>query len=220
MVKIHTLTLGFANALLVQAQGIILVDTGIRVSQDKYRAAFVELGIHMEDIQLIVITHGHADHFGHAADLQEWTGAPVMCHRLAVKALAGGEQAPVVPRNALGERALKLLRPNLPLLARPVQPDLVMDEAAFDLHPYGIPGEIIATPGHTDCSLSLLLDSGEAIVGDILVPSPFSGEPCLAYFATNEQALLASMKRLLQQAHTFYGGHGGPFTKDEVLKLL
>lgn len=220
MVEIHTLTLGFANALLVRAQGTVLVDTGIRVSQNKYRAVFAELGIRMEDVQLIVITHGHADHFGHAADLKQWTGAPVMCHRLAVSALAGGEQAPVVPRNALGEKALKLLRPNLPLLARPVQPDIIMEEPAFDLRPYGILGKVIPTPGHTDCSLSLVLDSGEAIVGDILVPSPFDGEPCLAYFATDEQALLASVRKLLQHAHTFYGGHGGPFTKDEVLKLL
>lgn len=220
MTEIHTLALGFANALLVREQGSLLVDTGIHVDEARYAKEFARLGLQAGDIRLIVVTHGHADHYGQAALLKKMTGAPLLCHEKAAPLLRTGGHAPAVARNELGERVLKMLRPNLPLVAAPVEPDLVMAGEEFDLHAYGIDGKAIYTPGHTDCSISVVLASGQALVGDILVPSPFTGEPCLAYLATDEQRLLASVRHLLSQASLFYGGHGGPFTKDQVVRLL
>lgn len=93
--------------------------------------------------------------------------------------------------------------------------------SSFDLSPYGVTGKVIYTPGHTDCSISVVLDSGHAIVGDIFIPSPYTGEVCLAYFAYSEESvLLDSVHKLLDLAHIFYGSHGGPFTKDEIVKLI
>lgn len=220
MTEIHTLVVGFANALLVREQGIMLVDTGIHVSEQRYIKEFARLGLQAGDIRLIVVTHGHADHYGQAALLKTMTGAPLLCHEKAAPLLRNGGHAPAVARNELGERVLTMLRPNLPLVAAPVEPDIVMTGEEFDLRAYGIDGKAIYTPGHTDCSISVVLTSGQAVVGDILVPSPFTGEPCLAYLATDERCLLASVRQLLGRASLFYGGHGGPFTKDQVLKLL
>ena len=219
MSKIITLKLGFANAFLIRDRGTILVDTGFNVSKEKYIRLFRELEIDSKEIDLIIISHGHADHFAHAHELKEMTGAPILCHKIAVHALQTAQNAAIIPRNALGERVLKMIKTNLPMASKSVQPDLVMD-STFDLNQYGVSGKAIYTPGHTDCSISVILDSGDAIVGDILVPSPFTGELCMAYFAYNEELLLESVKTLLGHSHIFYGSHGGPFTREEVLKLI
>jgi hydroxyacylglutathione hydrolase len=219
MSKIITLKLGFANAFLIRDRGTILVDTGFNVSKEKYIRLFRELEIDSKEIDLIIISHGHADHFAHAHELKEMTGAPILCHKNAVHALQTAQNAAIIPRNALGERVLKMIKTNLPMASKSVQPDLVMD-STFDLNQYGVSGKAIYTPGHTDCSISVILDSGEAIVGDILVPSPFTGELCMAYFAYNEELLLESVKTLLGHSHIFYGSHGGPFTREEVLELI
>ncbi len=219
MSKITTLPLGFANALLVRDKGAILVDTGINVNKKIYEELFRELDFNPRNINLIVVTHGHADHFAYANELKEITGAPVLCHKEAVYALQTAGNSAIVPRNELGKSVFEIIKKNLPRSTKKVNPDIIVD-SSFDLHPYGVAGKVVYTPGHTDCSLSIILESGDAIVGDMLVPSFFTGEPCVAYFASNEKALFASLQMVLQHASIFYGGHGGPYTKTEVLDLL
>ena len=58
MSKITTLKLGFSNAFLVQEEGLILVDTGINVSEDKYLKIFADLQLDPRTISLLLITHG------------------------------------------------------------------------------------------------------------------------------------------------------------------
>ena len=83
MALVASLKFGFANATLIQDQGAILVDTGTPASFEEYRRQFAALQLAPQDLRLIVITHGHADHFSYAAELREFTGAPVLCHTLA-----------------------------------------------------------------------------------------------------------------------------------------
>lgn len=219
MSKITTFTLGISNVFLIKDKGMILVDTGTNVSREKYMELFSNLGINPQAIDLIVISHGHSDHFAHVHELKELTGAPVLCHKNAVHALQTGKNPRVIPRNELGKSVLEMIKGNEPIVYKPVDPDLIV-ESIFDLNQYGVAGKIIHTPGHSDCSITVILDSGEAIVGDMLLSSPFTGEPCVAYFANDEKALFENIQVLLENAHTFYSGHGGPFTKEEILKLV
>jgi glyoxylase-like metal-dependent hydrolase (beta-lactamase superfamily II) len=65
----------------------------------------------------------------------------------------------------------------------------------------GIDGEFVHTPGHSDDSITVLLDSGEAFTGDLTWPT----------FATEEtmDAVNASWARLRERgAKMVYGGHG------------
>lgn len=219
MSKITTLKLGFSNAFLLEDKKLILVDTGINVSQEKFRQVFSDLNINPKWIDLIVISHGHTDHFAHVKYLKELTGAPLLCHKNAVAALQTGKNPEIIARNQLGRDVLRRLRfVELPSY-QPVEPDILI-EKEFDLNSYGVAGRIIPTPGHSDCSLSLVLDTGEALIGDLVISSPFTGKPCLAYFATDEKALFASINKLLNEVHTFYSAHGGPFTREEVLSAL
>jgi len=214
------LQLGFSQATLLQSDcNAILIDTGIRVGAEKYARLLAAVQMELQDIKLIVITHGHSDHYGEAAMLQKLTGAPILCHEKAAMYLSSGQNAAIVARNALGDKVSKLLRHDVLTAAVPVIPDITIT-AGFDLSSYGFPGKIIPTPGHTDCSLSVVLASGQAVTGDLIVANPFGGKPCLAYFAVSEQALFASVKKLLDCAHTLYSGHGGPFYREAVNSCL
>lgn len=46
-----------------------------------------------------------------------------------------------------------------------VKPDIVVEDE-FDLHDFRISAKIIHTLGHNSSSISIILDNGEALIGD------------------------------------------------------
>lgn len=87
-------------------------------------------------------------------------------------------------------------------------------------------GKVVHTPGHTAGSISVLLSSGEAIVGDLLrggwLGGMFrSGQPSYPYYADDLGQIRASVKRLLTLGTTrFFVGHGGPLDAGRVEEWL
>ncbi len=76
------------------------------------------------------------------------------------------------------------------------------DESRSLLRRIGFSGEIIHTPGHSDDSVSLLLDDGSAFTGD-LTP------PFLAADEDQAVVLRSSWQRLRERGATrIYPGHG------------
>ncbi len=65
--------------LLREAHGWTLVDTGLNwgEARDAWQTTFAELGIGFDDIQRVVLTHMHPDHYGLAGWFQAQSGAPV-----------------------------------------------------------------------------------------------------------------------------------------------
>lgn len=74
-------------------------------------------------------------------------------------------------------------------------------ESRLVLERIGIPGEILPSPGHSDDSISLLLDDGSAFTGDLTHP---------AFIGLEEVATVHASWRLLQEpgATRIYPGHG------------
>ncbi len=62
-------------------------------------------------------------------------------------------------------------------------------------------GKILPTPGHSDDSVSLLLDNGAVFTGDLTHP---------AFVGPEDPAVVAASWRLLRErsAKTVYAGHG------------
>ncbi|NTV90017.1 MAG: MBL fold metallo-hydrolase, partial [Clostridiales bacterium] len=205
-------------------RGCIIVETGCYAEKSEYMDILNGLSVKPENVGLIVITHGHWDHFARAAELKEITGAPILCHKNAVKALWEGDPQNYKPRGEEGRNFVKLISGDTPDTIIPVKPDIVLDfespDESFDLKPYGIDGRIIFTPGHSNCSISIVLDSGDAIVGDMLLTSPFTGKLCLGLIAEDEALLVESLRTLTSVARTFFGGHSGPYDVEDVKALL
>ncbi len=82
---IHTLAIptpfqvGRVNAYLVEDDPLTLIDSGPNSAKalDELEQALAGLGHRIEDIELLVITHQHIDHFGLAAVLARRSGAQV-----------------------------------------------------------------------------------------------------------------------------------------------
>ena len=117
--RVTQVSFGVVNAFLISDRGKIWVDTGVMEPGRSYREVFDKLAVKPESIDLILITHGHTDHFVHVQELKKLTGAPVACHRSAAHALRTGENAVVVPYNALGRNVWKHIQGNVPLVSQP-----------------------------------------------------------------------------------------------------
>ena len=204
------------NVFLVRGDGgDILVDTGGPVRADCILARLAEYGVAPDDVRLILITHGHVDHFGSAAELQERTSAPVAIHTLDADAVRQGIHQPdsLHPTSRLMDILMRIPLPLFPDRAPAFEPDVVFEDE-WRLDEYGVAGRVIHTPGHTQGSVSVLLDSGEAIVGDLvmgklmgLLPKP--GPPIVAW---DLERNWESVRQLLTLSpRIVYVGHGGPF---------
>ncbi len=67
----------------------------------------------------------------------------------------------------------------------------------------GLSGEILHTPGHSEDSVSLLLDDGSVFTGDLTAPAIAAGE--------EREVARASWDLLRRRgAATVYPGHGAP----------
>ncbi|HUT65801.1 MAG TPA: MBL fold metallo-hydrolase [Spirochaetota bacterium] len=217
--QIHRIKLGVCNCYIVKQKNSMLIDAGPPKQERKFIRKTVQLGIDPEEISLIVATHGHLDHIGSLFGIKTVTGGEVMSHRLEREIL---EKAALMIPEAVTPWAkflrflLKLSQQNVSFEPTPVE-TVVDDE--FSLSGYGIDGKILHTPGHSVGSISILLDTGDAFVGDLLMNGfPMRRGPGAPIFADDPEAVEKSVQLLLKNgAKTFYPGHGDPFGAHDLL---
>lgn len=220
--KIRPVKLGHVNIYLIETKsGHILVDAGMPRMEDELDGAFKEAGVDPKSVLLIIATHGHLDHIGSIAHVQRTTGGKVLCHRSFSHRLANGEIEPAVPRNVLG-RVLNLMTGLAGSKYEGIEPDISMDDE-FDLTAYGIAGKIIHTPGHSASSISIILDNGEALVGD-MVREEGSGEIGLGMFYEDKDTLVESLEKVAAyEPRIIYLSHGtqiGNRTLKDAIKAI
>ena len=165
----------------------LLVDLGYPGTMGMMRASLDRMGVPIREIRYALATHYHIDHAGLAQEFKR-AGVPL----LVLEAQVGA----------------------IPLMKSFIKPqDKYLDITAHDnvtisfaesreaLNGIGIVGQILHTPGHSDDSVSLLLDDGSAFTGDLTPPT-------LA--AEDDAGILAASWRLLRQrgARCVYPGHG------------
>jgi glyoxylase-like metal-dependent hydrolase (beta-lactamase superfamily II) len=131
----------------------LLVDLGWPGTMGSMRGRLKQMGIPLKEIHFALATHYHIDHAGLAQELKmEGVSLLVMETQVAV----------------------------IPLMKQFTKPqdhyvDISLDgnvtitftESRALLSNIGIPGEILPTPGHSDDSVTLLLDNGSAFTGDL-----------------------------------------------------
>ena len=223
MTEIFPLRMGHCHvALIGTSRGFILVDAGPPKTLRTLTGELKRQGIGPKELLLVIVTHAHYDHAGCLAAIRRLTGAEVLAHDSEKEFLGTGTNAPARGTRLFSKAVYRLGGALTKLrLYEPTAPTILAGDA-LDLAGFGIAGKVLHTPGHTAGSLSVVLDSGEAFVGDTCFNVPLVGAGSVfPPFAADVPALLRSWKRLLETgARTFFPGHGGPFGRDKLERSL
>lgn len=197
------------NVYLLADSRLALIDTGMPGGAARVLSFIRSLGREPEELEYILITHGHIDHAGSATELRRLTGAKVVAHR---DEIVPGPDASYVLAPASTGRPGPVLR----LLSRlgrfePCPVDTVVDDA--DTLPYFGGMRVVHTPGHTRGSMSLLFEERRVLfVGDAIISNRDRLSRPLPFGADREESerSLAKLARLAFDTCCF--GHGRPLT--------
>ncbi len=154
--------------LIVDPDGVTLIDAGMPRSEKKILAALAELGKSPTDLERILLTHSDIDHVGSLAALQRASGARTYTSRIEAEAIAAGK-----PSRAIQPRGFSLRRVMFTLLRLFIKPTpFEVDEIISDGQVLPIAGglRVVETPGHTPGHISLYAESaGVLFCGDSMV---------------------------------------------------
>lgn len=190
MSKITIVNVGYRSTnfwVISAGTSRLLVDLGWPGSMGMMRANLKRMDIPLNEIRYAVATHYHIDHAGLGQDLKV-AGVPLLVLDVQTKAI--------------------------PLMKTWTKPqdnylEITMDdnvtipiaESRALLERIGIAGQILHTPGHSEDSVSVLLDDGSVFTGDLTHP---------ALIGHDDPSVAAASWQLLQDrgAKKIYPGHG------------
>jgi len=222
-VDIITIPLGFGQCYVLKGDGVIAIDAGEPKKGLAFAHALEVAEINPQDVNLVVLTHGHWDHIGSAMEIKLLTGAVLTMHRSEVHWLENS-LTPLSPGvTPWGKVFTALHKVFMPFIKIPkAKVDLVLGDEGLSLVDFGIPGRIVYTPGHSSGSVSVLLDTGEAFVGDLAMNRfPLRLSPGLPIFADDPAAVVSSWKMLIKLgASTVYPAHGRAFPITVIEKAI
>ncbi len=214
------------NAWAIAAgDGIVLVDTGMHEpgSLAQLELALAQVGLALEQVRLVAITHAHADHWGQAAPIVERAGCELwmhpnhsdatqhaqdpdaaLAHRLEIGRQSG------VPAAALARYAEQAR--DIPSgVARPIEPDRALVDGVEIESELGT-WRTYETPGHSPSHVCLhqpdhrLLITGDHVLGRISLYFDYGLSP------DPVGEFLGSLDRVdALDARLGLSGHGRPF---------
>jgi glyoxylase-like metal-dependent hydrolase (beta-lactamase superfamily II) len=214
------------NAWAIAAgPGIVLVDTGMHEpgSLAQLERAMDQVGLRLEQVQMLVCTHAHSDHWGQAAPIMERSGAELWLHpnHAHATAAAGDPAAALARRLEVGrqsgvpQRALEEYAEHakdIPSgVARIVEPDHdLVDDVTVETD-LGV-WTAYETPGHAPSHVCLyqperrLLISGDHVLGRISLFYDYGHSP------DPVGEFMSSLDRVDPlDARLALSGHGKPF---------
>ncbi|WP_249010984.1 MBL fold metallo-hydrolase [Conexibacter sp. DBS9H8] len=215
------------NAWAVRAgDGLILVDCGMHQdgSLDQLEYALTQVGLTLDQVTHLVITHAHADHYGQAATVVARTGAPLWMHPDIDHARAGygDPDGALARRYEIGRQSGVPDRPLRSFLEH--YRDLPSGIAAFVAADHPLTGGVTLesdlgplvvydTPGHAPSHVCLfapesrVLISGDHLLGRVSLYFDYGWTPDpIAEFLGGLDTVEALDARLC------VSGHGRPFS--------
>ena len=218
----HRIPVGICNCYLLRGEQTILVDGGAWGGLPSFEKNLRDLKVDPKEISLILLTHGHWDHITCLAEIQKLTGAKIAVHEKDKFMVETGE--PPFPAGVtfygrmMSSAAKFFLHSHLP----PLKVDTVIPDAGMSLKPFGIPGEVVYTPGHSMGHVSLVLEDGNAIVGDMAMNDWYLRlTPGLPILADDIHAVVESWKKILPMGiRRIHPAHGMDFDAAVIEKEI
>ena len=191
---------GWQVYLWRDGDSVTVIDTGAPGSGAEILAATPR-------IDRIVLTHGHVDHCGSAAELQDATGATVFAGAGDCTEIRGGVAMPPPVFEDWEIPIHQRVSAGLPEAAPPVPGLQELHDG--DVLDFGGGAEVLAIPGHTDGSIAIHLPHrGVLFTGDTIAKV---GTIKLGTFNQDRAQTVASFKRLAGlDVETACFGHGEP----------
>lgn len=210
------ISLGMVNSYLLKGNKCVLVDAGYPGCAEKILSFMEKHNINPTDLSLILITHGHSDHFGSIDKLKDITGAKVAIHKLDADSIRCGKNPPLHARDLKGKLFANAIKADVPGF-QGFEPDILID-SELSLTEFGVDAKVIHTPGHTNGSISVAVSSGELIIGDLISGSFIrKNKPEYSSYSDDFQQMKNSMWAVMQLSpRILYVGHGGPFLPDQI----
>ncbi len=218
--KIHLIKLRVSNAYLLVGVRPILVDTGAPHDTAAIRAALQANHVDLSQLALILHTHVHSDHMGSTADIAAEARCPVTYHPADQPLVDRGDNGRLTGiglRGNIMSRLFSHARFQSVPADFPLSHEMRLDE-------YGVEACVMHTPGHTAGSVSVIADSGDGVIGDVLMGGYMGGnflptKPNYHYFAENLQDAMHSLDLILSRTSgRLFVGHGGPLQHATVAR--
>ena len=158
---IHQIELGFVNAyLLVEADGLVLIDAGTPASTKPIIAYIRSIGRQPQEIKALLLTHGDFDHIGALNALRADFPFKVYASQLAADSLLEGKASRSLNVGAVGRVVMKLMEKFMG--KQVVIVDQVVGEG--DVLPFAGGVQVVASPGHTPGHLSFYLSAQKVLL--------------------------------------------------------
>lgn len=201
-----------ASYLLTGEDGrFMLIETGPYSLYPQLTAAITGLGLDLNDLTDILVTHIHLDHAGSAGALARRSGANVWVHEAGAPFLIEPERLIASSRRTYGAEFDELMKGAEPLPDSSVI--TVLDGDEFELH--GRSFRVVHTPGHSGSHVSFLMDSTDLFTGDsagIRFPGTRFVKPATAPPEIDLDAWLLSIERMQAlQPGRILPTHFGPY---------
>jgi glyoxylase-like metal-dependent hydrolase (beta-lactamase superfamily II) len=203
------------NCYLLQGElGTVLIDPGPAGRGAVVVAGATEAGVTPDDVSLILITHGHLDHYGAAAEVKAWCRAPVAAYH-SEPAFSQDRRNALPPAQTLRGSVVRWIYLLLSPLAHfsPLEADLLLDDGA-DLSSYGVDARAVLVVGHSPGSLAVVTAEGDVFAGDLFVNYTVPSQPI---YVSDREAWQRSYERIRDlMPRIVYVGHGEPFPGDRL----
>ena len=157
--------IGARVTVLSHGDEVILVDAGMKGSSGMIIESLEAIGLSINMVRALVISHRHPDHAAGAAELIAGRDISVMAHRLEAGVLTGREQPPAPVQSNLVTRITAQVIERIS--GAPTTVDVELEDG--DVIPFGFPVQVVHLPGHTAGSIALFLpEQKTVIIGDAL----------------------------------------------------
>lgn len=196
----------YVNIYLITGENCYLIDSGVSGSEILISEYMNSIGRKLTDIKGVFLTHAHPDHIGAAAEIKRQTGCQIFAPDKGITWIEDIHKQ-------FAERPI----PNFfKLLSESVNVDYPLQDKEMIKLEENITIKALSTPGHSDDSMSYILNDNIVFTGDV-IPAPND----LPIFVDYEECIRSIDKiRNITEIEFCCPAWDNVYNREELLEIL